>query len=367
MKTTKVLLDFRTIIYTILFLLGLLLAWNLRGVILILFIAFILNAGLRPVVKYLESKKINRALSIFLTYLGIFIIFFILGFVIFSTAINQIKLFAGNIGQYSENLVNFINTTPVLNELIDVKKLQAGLNDAAALSSLTSSQFFGGLVDTLNVVGTQGFSLVAKFLGGLLSFFLVIIISAYMISNKNNVYERVLQLLPEKYEKKLNPVFTKIELSLGSWLLGQTSLMFIIGFCSYLIVMAPVLFDPNYPLAKYALVIAIIAGILEGLPNLGPSITLVLTILIAILSGAGIPAIIYIVVMFILLQQIEALVIVPAIMKKAVDLHPILSIIGVIAGFELGGPIGALLSVPIIGALQIIVFEVSKEWRKSKD
>jgi predicted PurR-regulated permease PerM len=122
-------------------------------------------------------------------------------------------------------------------------------------------------------------------------------------------------------------------------------------------------FDTTYTLGKYALLIALIAGLLEAVPNIGPTITLIITLIIAIASGGSIPILIYIIIMFMLLQQIEALFLVPIVMKKAVNLHPIVSILGVLGGFSVAGVLGALLSMPVLSVFQIVFVEILKYYK----
>lgn len=366
MMKAKVTLDMRTVIFTVLLLLGLYAAYLLRSVLLVLFIAYIINAGLRPIVRFFERQGFSRGLSILFTYLIIFGVLTVLGLVVVNTTVVQIRAFVSTIDSRADSFVGFINTNlPFVNQFIDLEEIRSNLQELASLQGVTSNEFYAGIFQSFNVVG--GINIIGRFVGGIFSFISIVIISVYMLRNKKNIYEPLLALLPQKYEKRFNPVLTKIEASLGNWLLGQVALMAIIGVASYLIVLLPGVVDSTYPLARYALVIAIIAGLLEAVPNLGPLITLVFALLITIVSGAGLPAILYIVVTFTLLQQLEGVFIVPTIMKKAVDLHPILSIVGVLAGFQLWGPIGALLSIPIIGAAQIVLLTLLGEWKRKSD
>lgn len=366
MKTTSIDI-FKGLALFLLFALSLVLSFELRGVLITLFIAFILSAGLRPLISNLETRGISRGVAIAVTYLGVIILSIILSVVIINIAIEQLRMFFTNIDAKILTAERFVNTSaPFLNDYIDFAALRDGVkNGNFDFKSLTSSQFYSSILENISFFGGQGISLVGKVFGGLLSVFSIIMISIYMLSNRKSAYEDVIELAPSKYQKKLFPVFKKMEQSLGAWLVGQLSLMLIIGLSTFILIMLPRLFDSSYPLVAYALVIAIIAGLLEGIPNLGPIFTTILTVFIALISGASIGVIIYIVIAFLALQQIEGIFFVPMVMKKAVDLNPILSIAGVLAGFELGGPIGALLAVPIIAMVQIVIIEVSDYWKRN--
>lgn len=360
---------FKGLAFFFIFAVAMFLAFELRGVLISLFSAFILSAGLRPFIELLERKGLSRVFAITVTYLGGILVSIVLGLALVNVAFIQVKSFFANIDSKILTAETFVNTsTPFLKDYIDFNAIRDSLkNGNIDVKGLTSSQFFSGILANISFFGGQGISIVGKIFGGVLSIFSIIMISIYMLTNRKSAYEDVIELTPLKYQKRLFPVFKKIEQSLGAWLVGQISLMLIIGFLTFILIMLPRLFDPAYPLVGYALVIAIIAGILEGVPNLGPIFTTVVTVLIALISGAGIGVIVYIIIVFLALQQIEGIFIVPMVMKKAVNLNPILSIAGVLAGFELAGPIGALLAVPIIAMVQILILEFSDYWKSNAD
>lgn len=360
----------KSFLYAILFGIILVLSWELREVILIFFVAFILNAGLRPVVTSLEKLKISRAFAITLVYFLVLLIVFILGFIVVRELIAQAAIFSSDLDSKYKNFTNFIRINlPFLQNFIALENLPSDLGELGKKISelISSSNLTGQIGDFFGNIGTQGIRIANSTVQFIFNFFIIIILSVYMIKSRKNFHEGVFNLVPEKVSKNLSRILSKIQVSLGSWLLGQGALMLVIGIASYFIVLIPGFFDSNYTVDNYALIIAIIAGFLELVPNIGPTITLVLSVIIAILSGGSVPAIIYIVASFTILQQAESLLIVPVVMKKAVDLHPIVSILGVLAGFSLAGPIGGLLSMPVIGALQIVAVELLLEWKKRED
>jgi len=367
MKDYKVSISLRTLLIVILAGLSLFLAYELRTLLLSVFFAYIINAGLRPIVDRLESRRVKRGFAIAITYIVFFLIIFVLGFLVFSSAFTQFKSFFGDIDQKIINFANFIQiNAPFLSHYIDLSNLNAE-NISGLFSNLGSEGANATLLQLFNVVGNQGVSIISGVVNALFSFIVIIMISIYMLTQKDYVYKPLIKLLPAHLEKRLDPVLDKIEASLGAWLGGQLILMLSVGVITYVILIVPGLFDSAYPLSKYALVLAIIAGILEGIPNIGPIITMAVALVAAILSGAGVPVVLFILIAFILLQQLEGILIVPVVMRKALDLHPILSIIGAVAGLELGGPVGALLSIPIVATIQIVVLEVSKSYRLKKD
>jgi len=112
----------------------------------------------------------------------------------------------------------------------------------------------------------------------------------------------------------------------------------------------------------YALSLAIIAGLLEIIPYIGPMLSAIPAIIIAFtvspLTGF------LVLVLYVLIQQFENHIIVPQVMRRAVGLHPVAVILALLIGFKLGGVLGAILAVPVATAISVFVgdlFEKPKE------
>jgi predicted PurR-regulated permease PerM len=106
---------------------------------------------------------------------------------------------------------------------------------------------------------------------------------------------------------------------------------------------------------EYALPIAFIAAILEAIPTLGPVATAVIAIIIAVGSGSSIGTVIFIIVLFYLIQQLESSLVFPQVMAKVVGVDPIVTIVSVIAAYILFGIMGAIFIVPLIAVMRILL------------
>ena len=153
------------------------------------------------------------------------------------------------------------------------------------------------------------------------------------------------------HELRASRIMIRIEEKLGSWLRGQIVLSFIIGGLVYI-----ALAIPGVP---FALPLAIIAGILEVVPVIGPIISAIPAILIAFTSSPILAA--YVAIAFFVIQQLENSLIVPQVMNKAVGLNPLIVILAVAIGGKLLGISGALLAVPITVVIQILIEDVLKD------
>lgn len=135
---------------------------------------------------------------------------------------------------------------------------------------------------------------------------------------------------------------------MGSWLRGELVLMFSIAILTYFALL--LLGVP------YALVLAIIAGILEIIPFIGPLLSGVPAVILA-LSISPIHAVLT-ALSYVVIQSVEGNVLVPKIMQKATGINPIISLLAVLIGWRLGGIVGAILSIPLANAISVFMEEV---------
>jgi predicted PurR-regulated permease PerM len=413
-KTVNVELTPKFLLYIFIALGTMLVAWEFRSVmiaiLLMLFAAFILNAGLRPIVNHMqdwrliapvywvinlfefvtkrltgvqgvssytrfksilsrtENLKLGRGPAILLLY--VFILLFFSGMILILTTefLGQVTSLVNALPGIFNRLIEFAGDTfPILLDILPLTQLQQELGQF--VTELTASPEFRNLLSGENVIRifseTLGvFSTAAEFLVTLVT---IIIISVYMLQRREPVYEGFLGMFTTHTASALRNALREIESSLGSWMVGQLSLMILIGVITYALITIPGFFDPNYTLDDFAFPIALAAGLLEAIPTIGPAITLVLASLLAVGTSSGLVVVIYIVVAFLILQNMENVFIVPMVMKRAVGIDPIVSVLGIIAGLQIGGIIGSILAIPTIGIAQIILTELAQEYKKARE
>ncbi|MCA9379262.1 AI-2E family transporter [Candidatus Dojkabacteria bacterium] len=348
---------------------GILLAWQLRTIVLMLFLAFILNAALRPLVDTLESKRIPRFVSILLIYAIFFVVVGFTFVVIVNEVLVQVNNLLAALPSVFEGVVNFLKENlPFLAERLRLDTLQPGINEL--VQQLSQSSIFQDLLkgDTLQSVVDRTAAILGASAELLVSTVTVIMVSIYMLQRKHSVYKGLLAMLHERRIEATSRLLEKVEASLGGWLIGQFALMVIVGLMSYLVFWVPSLFDPSFPFAPYALPLALATGILEALPSLGPVIAMIIASLLGLgIPGGGLGMAAYAAITGLLIQNLEAVIVVPQVMKRAVGIDPILTILGVLAGFQLGSVTGALLAVPVIAVVQITIMElVSAQKRREQ-
>ena len=170
----------------------------------------------------------------------------------------------------------------------------------------------------------------------------------YLLSDRARLEAQIGVLIGEKKVQKFSQILKNLEKRMGGWAWCQISLMFIIGLSNYI--------GLSLLGIQFALPLAILAGLLEIVPYIGP----ILAAIPAVLIGFGISPILgfAVIAMAFLIQQLENYVFVPQVMKRSTGVHPVITLAALTIGFKLSGVVGLLISVPIY----IIIQELAKEY-----
>jgi predicted PurR-regulated permease PerM len=195
------------------------------------------------------------------------------------------------------------------------------------ISGFTDNAFSYGLLILTNIV----------------TFISIAVLTFYLLLERDRLDQLFTQFTPGQ-RSRVERVIRKIEDKLGAWLRGQIILSLIIAVLAYI-----ALFALGVP---YALPLAIVAGLFEVVPVIGPIISSVPAIFIAYLTSP-VTALLTAIAFFVI-QQAENHVVVPQVMKKAVGLNPLVVILAVAIGGKLLGIVGALLAVPIAVVIEIV-------------
>lgn len=346
-------------------LLFILLVYKLTAVLYIFFLSFSIYSSMRPIITRLEknyriSKNISIPLILFL-FLSLITVLLALVFQNLSLELRNIDIdqLVANFLDAIERFLPFLQTNSAETAIVNSQVVQETDN------IVSSSDIFQ------NPLFTGGSSIVIEFLsntaGVLFSIFTIFVVAYYMLLKKGNIFEGLLKFIPDKGSRStVRKYIEKVEAKLGSWLMSQFVLMLLIGFMTYIGVLLPLPFvdSESYPIVKFAVTLAVISGLLEVVPNIGPIITFFIGIFLSIALGGDfvLAQTLYIGFLLFIVQQIESAMIVPSIMRQAVGLDPVVTVLGVIAGGILGGPVGAILIIPVIATAQIVIeFFVNEE------
>lgn len=303
-----------TIIFTVFFLLGLYFLFLIREILVLIFLAFIMMVALKPVSKKIHTTfKFPLGLSIFLSYILFIVV--IVGFLAILIPPLAIQL---------SGLVKFIDIPFFQEKILEFK------------FSLTELSELAGKVGTS--VGAI-FSIIGTTFSSIFTFFTLLVLSYFLLIERQDFPKKLSWFTRSEAEKqRFKVLIDSIEEQLGGWVRGELILMFLVGLCTFI--------GLTLLGVPYALPLAILAGMLEILPNIGPTIAAIPAIVITLVSNGPIMAG-AVLILNILVQQLENNFFVPKVMKAAANVSPLASIISILVGLKLGGFVGALLAVPM--------------------
>ncbi len=320
-----------TIVKIILTLLVLYFVYLMRDILLILFVALILAILIDPLADWFKKRKIPRVLAVLLVYAILISIVALVVVLIAPPLANQFQQLTDKIPTYWEKVKSLGSDGFLAN--YDAEALQKGFRSIE--DNLTKGIFTG----------------LGGIFGGVVSFFLVLVLTLYMVVEEKELKGIASSLIPAHYQPYLFQLAGRIKEKMSAWLKGQLILCLIIGLGVFI--------GLSLMGVEYALVLGLIAGLLEMIPYVGPWTAAALAIFIALGQSPGLALLVLI--YFIFLQQVENNLLVPKVMQKAVGLNPIISILAIITGAKLAGFLGVLFAIPVASALSILLQDFFKK------
>jgi len=318
-----------TVIFTLLLLVSVYFLYLIRDVLMLVFIAFIITVALNPSTRKIQKYlKLPRFVSIVITYL-IFVM--------------------GVIAAFSLLLPPLVSELTGLVKFVDLPELQAELQ-----SIKFSMSELGSLGDQIGSSLNGVIAFFTSAFDGLFMLFTLIMLSLFMLLERDNLRSRLSLFTRHARQVEKAIVFAReLEQQLGGWIRGQIIKMIAVGAVTYI-----GLFLLGVP---YALPLAILAGMLEVLPNLGPVLAAVPGVLIALLLQGPVMALL-VLIFYIIVQQLESNLLSPKVMKDTADISPFMSVLATIIGYTVGGIGGAFLALPtflVLRAMFVVYFRDS--------
>ena len=333
-KNINISISTGTILKTVGIFLVLMFAYFIRDVLLTVFIAIIFAAVIEPLVNFLEGKKIPRGIGIIIIYLALFLFLVLIVRLIIPPIAEQISLLTRNFPElWNRILENFGSLRDYSEEQGLVGNIQQSLQ---------------GIQTGLQKAASGVYSFIVSIFRNVVNFVLILVIIFYLVVQKDAINKLFKAVAPARYQPYLIELFGVIQKKIGYWARGQLILGLIIGGLSFVGLI--------FVLPKYALVLALIAGVTEFIPYLGP----VLGAIPAVFLGFTVPPIsfsrgIFILVLYVFIQQIEEKFIVPKVMQRQVGLNPVVTIIVMLIGAKLAGIMGLILAIPVATTIGVII------------
>jgi len=334
-----------TIIRLFLVALGFFLIYFLRDMVLVILTSIVIASFVESAVPYFRKIKIGRVLGVAILY--IISISFLAGiFYIFAPLlITEIYNFSVFISSYAPG-VDFLNYFQ--NDVFSgAKDIVANLSNNFSLDTLLSASkafianLSGGFFTTVSVA-----------FGSIFNFILIIIISFYLSIQEKGIENFLRIILPIKHEDYIVNLWERSSRKIGLWMKGQMLLGVLVGVLIYLVL--------SLLGIDYALLLAIIAGIMEMVPY-GILVALVPAISFSFLSG-GISSALMVTGAYLIIHQFEVFLLNPLIVKRVVGLSPLVVILSILIGFELAGLWGIILAIPTA----VVFMEFMNDIEKNK-
>lgn len=299
--------------------------WQIRQLLLLIFMAIVFTVALNRCVKGLQRLGIKRGLAILitlLTSLGIVILFFII-----------------IVPPFIEQFQKLIELLPQAWDLVRNNSIQ--WRQQFQFDWLPSLPNLTDLVQQLQPLGTFVFSNFFTFfsnsVAAILQLLFVLVLAIMMLANPQPYRQAFLKLFPHFYRRRAEEILTLSEAGLGNWLLGIAISSTMVGLFSG--------FGLFVLQINLVLVHAILAGLLNFIPNIGPTASVIFPILIAVIDAPW--KIVAILILYFIIQNVESYLLTPTVMAKQVSLLPAITLIAQIFFAQMFGILGLLLALPL--------------------
>jgi predicted PurR-regulated permease PerM len=337
----------RTIVVAILFVLLIALLFFLKDLVLVVLTAIVLASSIEPAVRWFVKYRIPRVVSVLLVYIITIVVFGGLFYFFLPPILDEASSLLSILPQY-------IDTWTIPTSLEG--GLFAGIEDSVQSISLKEAilAFRDAFTST-----SEGFLRALSFVfGGVFSLILIIVLSFYFAVRETGVDDFLRVVTPIKQQEYVVGLWKRSQAKIGLWMQGQLMLSIILMVLVYL--------GLAILNVKYALLLAIIAGVLDLIPIFGSILAAVPAVVLAFLDG-GITLALLVTGLYLIVNQFEANLIYPLVVKKVIGVSPLLVILALIVGFQVAGFLGIILSVPVAAALQEFVTDIQKGRRALLD
>jgi len=301
---------------------------------------------LRPLVNYMEKKKLNRTLSILLIYLvfGILFALFIIGLW----------------PSLREQLINLVENAPNLINSLSLQLKELEQNGVITAMFPEGSTPFSQITDYIN----KGFTFVTNYVSGffsLISSFAIVlftfpIILFYMLKQGEKFGRKLVHIAPKRFQKDSRDVVLEIDQALSGFIVGRVLVNLALGvlmYIGFLIIGLP-----------YALLLTVIAVIMNFVPFIGAILSSVPIVIMGLVVSPSVA--IWSLIIILVAQQIQDNLVAPYVFGKKLDIHPLTTIILVLGAGDLGGIIAILIIIPVYMIVKIILVRIYQLFFKDK-
>lgn len=316
-------------------------AFLVRHALLLIYVSGLLAIGFSPIVRLIErqkalpigSKRFPRWLAILILYSFIIGFVALVGFLVFPPLVRQAQSLWREMPDMFDRAQQFLIDKGILKEHLTLREAMARAP--------------GGGGDAVGAVAGA----VANVAGGIFGIVTILILTFYLLVEAENLRATFLRLFRRDRRARVAAASREVTVKVSAWLGGQLLLGTIIGTTS-----AIGLWALGVP---FFYVLALISGVGELIPVVGPVLSAIPALAVA--ATISLKTVFFVLIFFILQQQLENHVLVPKVMSRQVGVSPVIVIVALLIGGELLGIVGAILAVPTAAILQVIAAEMMRE------
>lgn len=334
MENQKLDISWETIAKVLIAASGLYMLFLAREIVIWFFFSLVISLLLTPAVDFLTKFRIPRFIAVAFIYAAIP---GLIGLMLFMTA----PIFIFEITQLGQNIPTYFeNISPLLQGIgFEVAHSFEGLT-ASLLGNLQQSS--AGVLQAVSVLFDGVYSTA------------VIFTLAFFVSLEKAGMRNILALLtPKKYEASVIDFFERAQVKVAGWFGARVLACVVVGVVSFIVFF---ILD-----VRYSFILGLISGVLNFIPYIGPTVTLILAVLFVGATNSWLAAV-YIFVALMVIQEIEGKFLTPVLMKKFMDMPPVLVMLSLLVGHTVFGFMGMIFAVPVFG----IVYEFSRGFLEKK-
>jgi predicted PurR-regulated permease PerM len=321
------------IVFTFALALACYVAWLIRDVLVLLYVSALFAVVLSPLVRFTANLRIGRrqpfkGSAIFILMLAAVGAIVVFGLLALPPVLRDLQEFTQEMPTRLPGVIAKLKSLPLTQHLDTANistKLQDFVGSAATYILFSIRDWAGKLFDV-----TMGF-----------------ILTIYFILEGDHAYQWFLSFFPGEQRERLDKTLQQAEIRMGKWLVGQGSLMLIMGVASTIVYLALQV--------RYAYALGVLTGLLNIIPVLGAALCIALALLVAAIDSWG--RVLGIAIFYLIYLQVENSYLTPRIMKNSVGLPGLAILVALVLGSALEGVIGALVSVPTAVLVAVLLDE----------
>ncbi len=330
----KEILTTKNLVFLILVLILLKFIPQVSDIVMLFFACFVLACSMLPLVNFLDCKTKNRTLSTGIVVSGAVILTFAFILPVLSITVQQITLFAQSIPHKITEAQAFLQNFSV--------------NGYKFTDYINLTEIIEKNTDIAQNILSQSLNITIGFVQSIIVFIAVITVLFYLLKDTTYLKNKFLEFFPEKMKKKASDIVIKIAEKVGGYVIASI----ISGLVIWLLIAISLLILN----VDFAFSLGLIAGVLDIIPVLGPTIALTLIILSAFKKGIWI--VVIALVIFLGVQQISNNIVRPVVFGKFMDLHPLVIIFALLVGGKFGGLLGLILAPAIAAIISVLIDEL---------